>query len=127
MRLGPACLCVSLFLVGCGPDCSLDSDGDGLLDCDESDVHGTDPALEDSDGDGESDGAEVDCGSNPLDEAEACYLCGWGRNDPGNLTATGNERGDTIENVNMVDQCREEVPLWDFARDYHVLWMTAAW
>jgi len=118
---------VSLLFTGCGPDCTIDSDGDGLLDCDESELYGTDPTLADSDGDSTDDGAELDCGADPLDGDEACYLCGWNRNDPGTLTATGNQRGDTIENVTMVDQCLEPVPLWDFAGEYHILWMTAAW
>jgi len=54
---------------------SLDLDGDGLLDAVESGTGvfvsaadtGTDPALVDSDGDGVSDGEEVDAGSDPND------------------------------------------------------------
>jgi len=37
----------------------LDSDGDGLFDTDEVDVHGTDPFIADTDGDGLDDGDEV--------------------------------------------------------------------
>jgi hypothetical protein len=121
---------VSLVFSGCLPSNEAsdqaDSDGDGLTDFEESEL-GTDPTVADTDSDGTDDGAEVDCGANPLDEDEACYLCGWDRNDPGTFTATGNERGDTIENVTLVDQCHEQVPLWDFAGEYYVLWMTAAW
>ena len=116
-----------LFLSGCGLDCDVDTDGDGLTTCDEVDLHGTDPTLADSDGDGTDDNVEIDCGADPLDDAEACYLCGWNRNDPGTFTATGNQPGDTIENVTMIDQCGEPVALWDFAGEYHILWMTAAW
>lgn len=46
----------------------LDSDGDGLDDDTESQVHGTNPLLADSDADGLSDGAEVLVhGTDPLD------------------------------------------------------------
>ena len=38
---------------------SSDSDGDGLSDGDEVNIHGSDPTKQDSDGDGLSDGAEV--------------------------------------------------------------------
>jgi hypothetical protein len=38
---------------------AVDTDGDGLLDADELNVYGTDPALPDTDGDGLQDGTEV--------------------------------------------------------------------
>lgn len=44
-----------------------DQDNDGLSDVDETTIHGTDPALADTDSDGALDGDEVDAGSNPLD------------------------------------------------------------
>ena len=43
-----------------------DSDHDGLLDGDEYYIHGTDPALLDTDGDGYSDGLEIALGLDPL-------------------------------------------------------------
>ncbi|MEM6773753.1 MAG: thrombospondin type 3 repeat-containing protein [Pseudomonadota bacterium] len=43
-----------------------DSDGDGLSDGDEVNVHGTSPLLADSDGDGIDDDAELAGGSDPL-------------------------------------------------------------
>ncbi len=43
-----------------------DSDGDGLSDGDETDIHGTDPTNPDTDGDRSTDGAEVDIGRDPL-------------------------------------------------------------
>jgi hypothetical protein len=43
-----------------------DTDNDGLSDDDETTVYGTDPALEDTDGDGVGDGVEVLAGTDPL-------------------------------------------------------------
>jgi hypothetical protein len=48
-----------------------DSDDDGLTD-DEEAARGTDAADWDSDDDGQCDGAEVDCGSSPLDPYFTC-------------------------------------------------------
>jgi cysteine-rich repeat protein len=45
----------------------IDSDGDGLSDWEEENVHGTNPLDPDSDGDGFADGMEVDFASDPLD------------------------------------------------------------
>jgi len=113
---------------GFGTDPELaDTDGDGLSDGDEVYTHGSDPLSADSDGDGTDDGAEVDCGSDPADSAEACYACGWGRDDPGDLVATGASEGDVIENLAMIDQCGDEVDLWDLAGEYHILFLTASW
>ena len=103
-----------------------DSDGDGIDDCVEL-ASGLNPDVADSDGDGESDGDELDCGSNGLDPDEQCFACGWIRNDPGDLVSTGTSEGDVIANMDFVDQCEEQVALWDFAQEYHILWMTAAW
>lgn len=109
-----------------GCDDTADSDNDGLNDCQEEEL-GTDPLSEDSDGDGVSDLVENDCSSDPLDAADACYRCGWAKNDPGTLNSTGSESGDVIDNISMVDQCGEEVDIWDFHGEYHILYMTAAW
>jgi len=46
-----------------------DTDGDGLSDGDEVNVHGTEPLVTDTDGDGFSDGDEVSAGSDPKDTA----------------------------------------------------------
>ena len=88
---------------------------------------GTNPLSSDSDGDGVSDLAETDCDSDPLDGENACGACDWGNNDPGTLTATGSDLGDTIANIELVDQCGAVNNLWDFYGEYHVLYMTAAW
>jgi hypothetical protein len=53
-----------LFSTATGPD----TDGDGLIDAAEVNIHGTDPLDADSDGDGLGDGAEVNVhGTDPLD------------------------------------------------------------
>ena len=107
-------------------DAALDADQDGLDECLEQDL-GTDPTLADSDGDGWSDAEENDCSSDPLDEASSCYACGWRRGDPGTLSSDGADYGDTIANITLYDQCGDEVPLWDFAGDWHIVFATAAW
>lgn len=109
-----------------GLDPNGNPDGDCLTTGEEL-AKGTNPELADSDGDGDDDCKEVACKSNPTDAAERCYTCGWERGDPGNLASTGIEEGDVIENVPLVDQCGETVPIWDFAGAYHILFMTAAW
>ncbi|MBX3131307.1 MAG: hypothetical protein KF718_31595 [Polyangiaceae bacterium] len=70
-------------------------------------------------------GPDVDVDANY--EAKAPYACGWAHGDPGNLESTGAEEGDVIENVPLVDQCGETVPLWDFAGQYRMLFMTTVW
>lgn len=53
-----------------GTDPALfDTDEDGLGDGDEVNVHGTDPTLFDTDGDGVGDGDEINAGTDPLDPA----------------------------------------------------------
>jgi len=77
-----------------------DSDGDGLLDTDETGIHGTLPLNPDTDGDGLPDGAEVNTyGTNPLsadtdgdgltDFVEVWILSGFGL-DPNNPDSDGN-------------------------------------
>ena len=44
----------------------IDSDGDGLNDDDEVNIHETDPLMADTDGDGLSDGDEIAASTNPL-------------------------------------------------------------
>ena len=123
-----------MLVLGCGDgdsnddmcDASADADADGLNDCAEEEA-GTDPSNPDSDGDGLTDAQEVDCVSNPLDADEQCYACGWEHNDPGTLTSDGSDFGDTMENAQLIDQCGEMVDLWDFAGEYHIMYLTAAW
>jgi hypothetical protein len=44
----------------------VDTDNDGLTDYDEENIHGTDPAKADTDGDGTNDGDEIAAGTDPL-------------------------------------------------------------
>ncbi len=138
-------LCIALMATGCAPanedgdcmdadqeasmgtlDTALDSDGDGIEDCAEME-QGTNPASADSDGDGVTDSDELACVSDPLDAAEQCYACGWAHGDPGNLSSSGNDIGDTIADVDLHDQCGEDVRLWDFTGKYYILFLTAVW
>ena len=50
------------------PISEVDSDGDGLTASEEA-VAETDPALPDTDGDGYSDGIELNFGGDPLDDS----------------------------------------------------------
>jgi len=111
---------------GGGGTAVVNPDGDCLSDEEEA-MLGTDPTLVDTDADGIGDCEEVACVSDPVDGAEKCYACGWKHNDPGNLVATGATEGDVVANMSFTDQCSEAVSLWDFAQEYHILFMTAAW
>jgi len=56
----------------------VDTDGDGLTDYDEENIHSTDPDDPDTDGDGMNDGDEVDAGRDPLSaEPEDNNLFWW--------------------------------------------------
>jgi hypothetical protein len=48
------------------PAATSDTDSDGIVDSDETDVFGTDPLTADSDADGVLDGAEIAAGTDPL-------------------------------------------------------------
>ena len=123
---------VALALGGCAPteepacDANTNADGNGLDDCAKEQLD-TDPQSEDSDGDGFADQEELDCVSDPLDGDEVCYACGWQHNDPGTFESEGADVGDTIDNIELVDQCGEDVDLWDLSGEYHILFQTAAW
>ena len=56
-----------ILLGGGGVVSDVDTDGDGLTDIAEIEVHKTNPNIPDSDGDGFSDGTEVAAGSNLMD------------------------------------------------------------
>ena len=117
---------VLLSLIGCGPDLTSDDDGDGLTYEEEIDL-GTDPDVADSDADGMDDGTEVDCVSDPLDVNEQCYTCGWTHTSPDNLDNIGANNGDTVTNLSFIDQCGENMPMWDLYGEYHIMLITATW
>ena len=111
-----------------GPE--LDPNGNEDADCmtnGEELALGTDPYKADSDEDGFDDCAERDCVSDPLNQSEVCYACGWAHNDPGTLEATGSGNGDVLANFELSDQCGEAVSVWDFYGQYFILYTTAAW
>lgn len=107
-------------------DPNANPDGDCMTNAEETAL-GTDPLLADTDADGFDDCAERDCVSDPLDVNEHCYACGWHHDDPGDLVSDGAKEGNTVANMDLIDQCSEPVKLWDFAGKYHILFMTAAW
>jgi hypothetical protein len=107
-------------------DPNANSDGDCMTDGEEA-MFGSDPLLADTDGDGHDDCKERDCGSNATDAMQKCYACGWVRNDPGTIVGTGTAIGDTMPNFSLVDQCGEMVSMYDFAGEYHILYMTAGY
>jgi hypothetical protein len=77
------------FGLGANP-CATDTDGDGLTDADETNLHLTSPAHPDTDGDGLADGAEISIhGSDPL--APDSDLDGFG---DGAEVAAGSDPGD---------------------------------
>ncbi len=57
-----------------------DTDGDGLTEAEEEDIHGTSDVIFDFDGDGVGDGAEVMAGSSPTDPLDwpQMAIVGWG-------------------------------------------------
>ena len=59
---------------------SVDSDGDGIIDFDEIEIHKTDPENRDTDRDSMDDGFELNEGFDPLN-SEDCpdWLCPIGR------------------------------------------------
>ncbi|MFQ5644408.1 MAG: sulfatase-like hydrolase/transferase [Thiogranum sp.] len=52
---------------GIGNNADTDDDGDGLTDSEEISTYGTNPLLQDTDGDSYNDGVEISAGSDPLD------------------------------------------------------------
>jgi cytochrome oxidase Cu insertion factor (SCO1/SenC/PrrC family) len=55
------------------------------------------------------------------------WTCGWTGEDPEDLSSTGNEEGDVVADIDFIDQCGEEPSLYDFAGEWHILYMTAEW
>jgi hypothetical protein len=75
-----------LVAAGWGPD----SDGDGLSDGAEVNVHGTDPEDPDTDGDGLGDGDEINgFGTDPLDDGDAVEIDIQPRKEPNVIDVFG--------------------------------------
>lgn len=70
---------------------AVDSDGDGLLDADETGVYGTDPANPDTDFDGTPDGTEVANGTDPLSAPAAQGGGGGSADSDGDRLADADE------------------------------------
>jgi len=124
-----------LVLVGCGAGdegdeatvCGVDTDGDGLTDCEEADL-GTDPSLEDTDGDGYTDGEETLGHTDPLESEDHPYAGGWPiaacRDD---IVATGDAEGDIVEDFALEDQFGDTVRLHSFCDRTVLLVSSAFW
>ena len=115
--------------LGTNPE-QADSDGDGLTDGQETNIHMTDPLVVDSDGDGITDGSEHVVGTNPNDAADFSYPRGW----PIDEACRNNIEGDqgrpyapeqTALNFELPDQDGNIVRLHDFC-DQAVLLVSAA-
>lgn len=100
-------------------DGSADPDGDGLSNDAEAEI-GTDPNNPDSDGDGYSDGDEVAEGSDPTNPGDGIYAGGWPYNpdkdaieDPGFDTPA--VVGGLMGRFVAVDQFGDSFDFYDFA------------
>lgn len=133
LRLLPVFLLACTSGGGGGGGDDTDSDGDGLTDAAEADL-GTDPLAADTDGDGYVDGDELAQGTDPTDPASGIYAGGWPYNrdkdsieDPG---FSGRAReGEMFPRTTYVDQYGEEVDIYDYAGHgkYVVVDLSAEW
>jgi len=107
--------------LGTDPD-NPDTDGDGLSDGEEVNEHGTDPLEADSDGDEWDDGEEVDDGTDPLDEADHPYSGGWPIDAcRSSIQPEADEVGSVALPFNLMDQFGETVRFYDFCDHVIVL------
>ncbi len=80
--------------------------------------------------DGKLDGNDTSGGTEQSDSGPLSYdtyACGWEKRDPGTLSSTGSKVGDVLADVAWMDQCGEEVRVWDMYGKYFILFLTAAW
>ena len=70
---------------------------------------GTDPTNEDTDGDGYDDGTESNGNYDPNDDADKPYIGGYGRD-----ACYADYIGDSIGDLNFIDQHGEQVYFSDF-------------
>ena len=107
---------IAALLAGCAPaivDMPFDQDQDGLLD---EDAWGTDPNNPDTDGDGFTDGWEVDQGKSPTDASEHPYTGGWAIDTHCNqdVQPSGDDVGQVAANFTLVDQFGDTFNFHDF-------------
>lgn len=90
------------LLLGTEP-LNWDTDGDGLSDGDEINIHHTDPLRADSDGDGQPDGAEAQAGTSPTNDLSVFRITGlsFGTNDTVEVVWTGSTN--QLYKVNQAD------------------------
>ncbi|RZD39512.1 MAG: hypothetical protein CXT71_03995 [Methanobacteriota archaeon] len=77
----------------------IDSDGDGLSDENETNIHGTDPFDEDSDNDGINDGDEIEAGSDPNSVPDPDANENNTENNTGNNTENNTGNNTMPENI----------------------------
>lgn len=125
----------------CDPvDDNCDTDGDGIVNIDETTIYGTDPNNPDTDGDGIDDGVEITNGSDPLnpcdpdDSDPTCQVDSDGDGltdiyegvigtDPNNADSDGDgiSDGDEVNNgTNPLDPCDPNAVGQDCVMGVHI-------
>ena len=123
---------LAVLLLGCAKDdapdwSTLDDDGDGLTNGEETDL-GTDPANADTDGDGFSDSDEVLGHTDHTQADDHPYTGGWPIDAcRDTVVATGNTVGDVAEDFDLMDQYGEQVRLHSFCDRVVLLVGAAFW
>jgi hypothetical protein len=106
---------------------TTDTDGDGLTDSFEEAI-GTDPAVEDSDGDTYLDGDEYLAYYLPWDEADYPRVGQYPRYaQTENIVATGIEEGDTVSDFSGADQYADTLHLYEFYGSVVLIEISADW
>ena len=136
MRCLPLVVAVALTL-GCGSENTEPvagtgnevSTADGAIDSAASSDIAGDASFQ-SDAAAALDNAETTGnGQDPADGAATTntYACGWPKNDPGTLVATGTGVGDVVADWGAQDQCGERYRVWDGYGRYMLLISPVFW
>ena len=72
-------------------------------------------------------GPEVEVVDSPDVTRSPTYACGWPKNDPGTLIATGTGVGDVVADWGAQDQCGERYRVWDGYGRYMLLLSPVFW
>jgi thiol-disulfide isomerase/thioredoxin len=109
-----------------------DSDGDGLSDGDEVNEWGTDPLAADSDGDGYDDGTEVDEGTSPSDgfswpEGDCRWPDFSDEAAADGVVGTGWALGDVMPNFGLFDSHGGPLSLYQYYGFVILLDFSAGW